>query len=76
MSDARKESWVVVGGSVYTKAVHKHTSEYNTWWAQQAVAHNVGSVLAKHIVDLHNRSIEHERDNGNAAGNNNRSSTV
>lgn len=57
------EKWVVIDGSIFTDKQFpvKTENKLRVVMSRKAVAFNVGESVAKHIVDLHNKSLEKEQ---------------
>jgi hypothetical protein len=54
-----KRPWVEENGSIYTADTQELTFEFSkrTVQVRTAIAFNVGTEVAKHIVEVHNESL-------------------
>lgn len=55
--DVKKVKWCVKGNSIFTEEKYKVKLEFKFVEIQLSVAHNIGSRVASHIVQLHNNSL-------------------
>ena len=61
-----KSKWFVKDGSVFSEKVKsKHSQDFRLgkeYEYQEAVAFNVGDRVARHLVELHNASLQNQSD--------------
>jgi len=60
-NEAIKGRWVAKDGSIFTEGLVEMRSDFpgnkTTYKVSISIAFNVGDEIAKHIVELHNRSL-------------------
>ena len=52
-----QDLWIVIDGSIYTKHEYPVLTFTGKMLARKPIAFNVSEVIAKRIVELHNRAL-------------------